>query len=111
MKLLFDQNLSDRLAARLSDLFPESAHVKQFSLERADDDVVWDFAKAHGYTIVSKDDDFHQMSFLRGHPPKVIWLRTANCSTEELEAILRRHADGFPAFETDPDACFLAVSR
>jgi predicted nuclease of predicted toxin-antitoxin system len=37
VKLLFDQNLSRKLKARLSDCFPESAHVREFELEPADD--------------------------------------------------------------------------
>jgi predicted nuclease of predicted toxin-antitoxin system len=29
-------------------------------------------AARQGFAIVSKDSDFHQRSFVRGHPPKVI---------------------------------------
>ncbi|MBI4604306.1 MAG: DUF5615 family PIN-like protein [Planctomycetes bacterium] len=82
MKLLFDQNLSHRLVSLLGDLFPGSAHVRDFGLALAPDPAVWAFAKVQAYTIVSKDDDFHQLSFLHGAPPKVVWLRFANCSTE-----------------------------
>ena len=56
--------------------------------------VVWTYAKDHEFTIVSKDSDFRQMSFTFGHPPKVIWIRRGNCSTSEIESILRdRHDD------------------
>ncbi|MBI3795645.1 MAG: DUF5615 family PIN-like protein [Deltaproteobacteria bacterium] len=37
MKLLFDQNLSPRLAARLADLYPASSHVYLLGLDRAPD--------------------------------------------------------------------------
>ena len=40
MKLLFDQNLSYKLAHRLADLFPDSTHVREVSLHEADDSVV-----------------------------------------------------------------------
>jgi predicted nuclease of predicted toxin-antitoxin system len=33
---------------------------------------------------VSKDTDFHQRSFLFGGPPKVVWIRLGNCSTEDI---------------------------
>ncbi len=37
MKLLFDQNLSQRLISSLSDYFPHSKHVKDFGLTGDDD--------------------------------------------------------------------------
>ncbi|MEI6233572.1 MAG: DUF5615 family PIN-like protein [Planctomycetota bacterium] len=45
MKLLFDQNLSPRLAVKLSDLFPGSAHVQALGLADVPDKSVWDFAR------------------------------------------------------------------
>ena len=75
MKLLFDQNVSPRLVADLSDMYPGSVHVRDVGLARANDAAIWSYARDHGLTIVSKDSDFHQVSFLRGPPPKVIWIR------------------------------------
>jgi predicted nuclease of predicted toxin-antitoxin system len=37
VKLLFDQNLAPVLVARLAELFPQSLHVREAGLERADD--------------------------------------------------------------------------
>lgn len=38
--------------------------------------VVWAYAAEHAaehrFVIVSKDADFHQRSFVLGHPPKVV---------------------------------------
>ena len=76
MRLLFDQNLSHRLLQRLADVYPDSRHVRDVGLARAADDLVWMHARDNGLTIVSKDADFHQRSFLFGAPPKVIWLRS-----------------------------------
>jgi plasmid maintenance system antidote protein VapI len=39
MKLLFDQNLSPRLATRLQDLFPDSSHVFWLNLDQAEGDL------------------------------------------------------------------------
>ena len=44
MKLLFDQNLSPRLLPALADIFPNSNHVRNVGLGRADDDAVWRYA-------------------------------------------------------------------
>lgn len=57
-----------------------------------------------------KDSDFHQLSFLRGHPPKVVWIRRGNCSTDEIESLLRQHEADLRAFEQDSDASFLVLS-
>ena len=110
MKLLFDQNLSHRLAWALSDTFPGSQHVRDVGLNAADDHAVWDYARRHGFGIVSKDADFHQRSFLLGHPPKVIWVRLGNCSTAEVERLLRTSANTIEAFGADPEAAFMSLS-
>lgn len=91
MKLLFDQNLSHRLPRRLADLFPDSAHVRSLALDRAADDRVWEFAKTHGFCIVTQDSDFAERSHLYGAPPKVVWLRCGNSTPDQIEAILRRN--------------------
>jgi len=62
MKLLFDQNLSPRLARSLADIYPESVHVREIGLRDASDDEIWEYAKNNGFAIVSKDSDFQQRS-------------------------------------------------
>jgi predicted nuclease of predicted toxin-antitoxin system len=92
VKLLFDQNLSHQLLAALPHDYAGSQHVRDVGLRDATDLAVWQFAAQHGFAIVTKDGDFHQRSFLFGHPPKVIWLRVGNCPTTAIEALLRRRA-------------------
>lgn len=101
MKLLFDQNLSHRLVWRLSDIYPESIHVREVGLHDADDLAIWQYASAHGYAIVSKDSDFQQRSLLHGAPPKFIWLRVGNCATNRIEDLLRRHSAAIHTFNLD----------
>lgn len=109
MKLLFDQNLAPRLASSLADLFPDSAHVRDLGLAQALDREIWDYAGDAGFAIVSKDNDFQQMSFVFGAPPKVIWIRRGNCSVRESEAILRSSATRIHEFEADEEATFLIL--
>jgi predicted nuclease of predicted toxin-antitoxin system len=85
MKLLFDENLSHKLARLLDDLFPNSTHVRVIGLKSADDPLVWEYPKNNNLVIVSKDADMHQRSFLFGQPPKIIWVRLGNCSTSDVE--------------------------
>ena len=85
-------------------------HVRDLGLQTADDEAVWAYAVEHGLAIVSKDSDFRQLSFLSGPPPKVVWIRRGNCSTTEIEAILRTHQDDLLAFDQDEDGSFLALA-
>lgn len=59
MKLLFDENLSHKLAQLLEDLFPNSIHVRDVGLKAADDPLVWEYAKNNSLILVSKDADMH----------------------------------------------------
>jgi predicted nuclease of predicted toxin-antitoxin system len=90
MKLLLDENLSPKLASSLAAVFPGSRHVEDCGLGAADDEDIWAFAKENGFVIASKDSDFYDRSALYGSPPKVIWLRAGNCTTAEIEDLLRR---------------------
>ncbi len=110
MKLLFDQNLSSALIVRLADLFPESGHVKNIGMMKSDDAVIWACAAKGGFTIVSKDSDFQQLSLLLGAPPKVVWLRVGNCPTARIERLLRDHSIELHTFEADPMQSLLVLS-
>jgi predicted nuclease of predicted toxin-antitoxin system len=109
VKLLFDQNLSYRIVENLDALYPESTHVRLVGLEQADDEAIWNYARTKGYAIVSKDSDFHQRSFLRGFPPKVIWVRCGNSSTNQIEKILRDNRAAIQNFCDDVVHAFLIL--
>ena len=108
MKLLFDENLSPRLVERLADVYPESQHVSGVDLGAAQDFAVWEYAKRYGFAIVSKDSDFAERSVLESGPPKVIWIRLGNCSTTEVERLLRSTHETVRAFiQKDRETCLL----
>lgn len=109
MKLLFDHNLSPNLVQALTDLYPGAVHVRDVGLHKASDEDVWAYAVQQSLTIVSKDADFHQRSFLYGHPPKVVWVRKGNCSTREIEALLRARNDDLLAFDRNEEGAFLIL--
>lgn len=73
MNLLFDANISFRVVTEIIDLYPEICQVRECQLERASDHQIWEFAKANGYTIVTFDSDFYDLTLLLGIPPKVIF--------------------------------------
>jgi len=110
MRLLFDENLSPKLPNRLSDLFPNSIHVRDVGMKATIDPIVWDYAKDNDLIIVSKDADMHDLSLLFGNPPKVIWLRLGNCSTLQVEKLLRREFSQIRLFYGDENLSLLALS-
>lgn len=110
MKFLFDENLSPSLVSRLQDVFPGSLHVRDVELHSASDSLVWKYAEENSLIICSKDSDMHQRSFLFGFPPKVVWVRLGNCSTSDVEHLLRFRYAEIEAFASDEFASFLSLS-
>ena len=102
MKLLFDHHLSPKLVKRLSNLYPDSSHVYFLGLDQVDDPVIWEHARSNDFVVVTKDSDFTDLSVLRGFPPKVIWIKLGNCTTQQIEDAIRRHATAIADFEVDP---------
>jgi predicted nuclease of predicted toxin-antitoxin system len=109
MKLLLDQNLSRRIPGLIADLFPDSDHVANLGLDRVPDGEVWDFAAREGFAIVSKDSDFHQMSLVKGFPPKIVFLKIGNCPTDLIVSVIRKHEKDFKEFDSDRNASLLIV--
>ena len=110
MKLLFDENLSWRLVSLLARDYPESRHVDQEGLHGRPDHDIWRHAAQHGFAIVSKDDDFRQLSFLHGAPPKVIRLVVGNAGTHAIAAMLKARRDDVAAFGKDVEASLLLLT-
>ena len=108
MKLLFDQNLAPRLVAELKHLLSRIPTRSSGWSSHADDLGVWEYAK-DGFTIVSKDADFHQMSLVHGAPPKVVWVRLGNCTTGDVVRLLDFRRQRLLEFDDQPEAAFLAL--
>ena len=105
MKLLFYQNISFRLIKRIIDIFPESKQVRELGLENSTDSEIFDFAKRNDFAIVTFDSDFCDLNILKGFPPKIIWIRTGNTTTNNLENLLRNKYDLIEVFLTEDYGC------
>ena len=110
MKLLLDENLSPKLAARLHADFPGSTQVDLSGLKGSPDDAVWTYARENGFIIVSKDNDFRQKSFLLGAPPKVIWLSIGNAGTAFVETLLKQNRGRIQQFTDQPEEALLVLA-
>jgi predicted nuclease of predicted toxin-antitoxin system len=65
-------------------------HFRQLGLTDAEDYDIVMFARANGYeAVITADDDFVKLINQFSEPPKIIWVRTGNCSTRVLSELLR----------------------
>ena len=109
MKLLLDENPSDRTVNQILDLYPDSSHVKAHNLTRTNDGVIWSFARQHGFVIVPKDADFYQRSIVHGAPPKFIFRRVGNCPTRQIAGLLRAESALICRLDANPNAAILIL--
>ena len=109
MKLLFDQNLSYKLVAKLEHFSPGTTQARLLGMAQATDTAIWQYAADNGFTIVTKDSDFYERSLLYGFPPKVIWLQCGNTSTEFVANLLLAHQAAIQAFIQDADSACLEL--
>jgi predicted nuclease of predicted toxin-antitoxin system len=63
--------------------------------------VIWKYAEANQFTFLTKDKDFVNLSLTLGSPPRVVLIQTGNCSTSQIERIIRSNAVRFSEFDND----------
>jgi predicted nuclease of predicted toxin-antitoxin system len=94
MKILVDQNISFRLLPRIRPVFPDAFNVRDLGLIDFNDFQIYSHARQNGFdAILTLDEDFYNIQLEHGVPPKVIWLRTGNCSTATLAEIIMHNAE------------------
>lgn len=110
MHILLDQNLSFRLLRHIAAEFPAATHVKTLGLIDADDLEIFRFARQQKIAaILTQDEDFYKILLELGQPPKVIWLRTGNCSTAAVAEIVSTNADLIRQFLGDAELDCLEI--
>ena len=72
----------------LTTRFPDSQPIRLLGFGGADDHVLWELARREGYVLVSKDEDFLDLSVSRGTPPKVVCLAIGNASNTQTACLL-----------------------
>jgi predicted nuclease of predicted toxin-antitoxin system len=110
VRLLFDESLSPKLTYLLTQEYPSSEHVRDAGLLGATDRQIWDYARAHGFAVVSKDTDFRERSYVEGAPPKVIWLDIGNTGTAAIAYLFREERRRVLAFEASSESSLLILS-
>ncbi len=102
MKLLLDQNISYRLVKKIEQKFPGTLHVGKVGLINKTDIEIWEYARKEDYIIVTFDSDFFDFSLTKGQPPKLIWIRSGNTTTNNIDRLLTEKADQISIFASDP---------
>jgi predicted nuclease of predicted toxin-antitoxin system len=84
VRFLIDTQLPSDLARWLCEQDHEAEHVLDVRLAQAKDTAIWEYAKAHQATIVTKDEDFAEWVMRGRLGPSVVWLRIGNSSKPAL---------------------------
>jgi predicted nuclease of predicted toxin-antitoxin system len=97
MRFIADENISWRLKKMLPDweILP-SNEIK--ATQRLSDLMIWQFAKANQYHILTFDEDFSEIQNMFSYPPKIIWLRMGNSSTSEIASLLLKYTEDINDF-------------
>ncbi len=94
MRVIIDQNISHRIIPKIVHLFDETAHVRTLGLINAPDVVIFRNAKQQKFdAILTLDEDFENIILQNAPPPKILWLRVRNCSTQHLAEIIKNNID------------------
>ena len=88
IKILLDQNLSFKIKKEIKDVFSELKPISDLKLSDTDDLNIWQYAKINGYSIITFDADFIDISTIKGFPPEIIWLPMGNSTTYKIVQII-----------------------
>jgi predicted nuclease of predicted toxin-antitoxin system len=94
MRLLIDQNIWYRIVPKIAFLFKELVHVKsQGWVDWKDYDIFMSARKLQYDAVITLDEDFNKLLLEHGTPPKIIWIKTGNCSTTKLTDVIVSHKE------------------
>lgn len=97
MRLLLDENISESIAARIRNAFPDTEHVRRVVGTGATDRAIWSSAAAQHLPLVALDDDFQVLSRTLGAPTTLLAtlleradaIRTFGAGSESTMLVLR----------------------
>jgi predicted nuclease of predicted toxin-antitoxin system len=88
MKLWLDGQLSPKLAPWIKSRFGfECIHIRDLQLMRKEDLEIFKEARTVDAVVVTKDQDFLDLSRRLGPPPQILWITCGNTSNERMREI------------------------
>lgn len=88
---LIDNNLSPRIADKIKSAFSGCKHVFSIGLDQVSDEAIFKYAGNNNFAILTKDADFYHLLNKNGFPPKVVWIRSGNVTTEYIIELLLKN--------------------
>ncbi|MBK9256254.1 MAG: DUF5615 family PIN-like protein [Saprospiraceae bacterium] len=86
-----------------------SVHTVDLGFESLDDISIWKYCKENNLCILTKDQDFEDLSNYYGHPPKVIKLTCGNLKTSDLKAFVNKYNKSMQDFVRDESSSLLIL--
>ena len=82
--------MDNQLPRALVDFFVshghKAIHVLQLGMDEADDKTIWAYAEKNQCVIVTKDEDFLNLSLQTNSTNQIVWVRLGNCRAVALLA-------------------------
>ena len=105
MKFIVDNALSHRLARALVDAGHDAVHVRDYQLQAASDEAIFERAASEDRIVISADTDFGTLLAIRGQStPSVILFRGAvsRRADEQVRILLAHIAEVEPDLISGP---------
>ena len=91
MKFWLDGQLSPKLAPWIKTQFGfECIHIRDLALMRKEDLEIFKEARTVGAVVITKDQDFLDLSNRLGPPPQILWVTCGNTSNQNMRDIFTR---------------------
>ncbi len=84
-------------------------HASDLGFERMDDISIWNYCKENQLCILTKDQDFEDLSNFFGHPPKVVKLTCGNIKTSDLKSLIIKYMQNIEIFLDDKNSSLLII--
>ena len=100
MRFVIDNAMSPVVVAALVEAGHDAVHVRDIGLATAEDEVIFDWAKVNGRTVVSQDTDFGDLLAQRhsSRPSVILFRRAAPREPMKQAALLLAN---LPGIESD----------